>query len=157
MRGRLNYVILIFFLIIEIACNNNSSDNKRNYYKSSAINKIDKLLIDNMNNAYNIDDYAKALEYLKELINIDSTNGEYYYKIGYCESGLFNTEESIQAFQKAIDYNYRVVDATFSIGVNYTLVNDSMAKLYFEKCLIEDPSYQRAKIQLLVIEHHKKN
>ncbi len=70
---------------------------------------------------------------------------------------MFNTEESIQAFQKAIDYNYRVVDATFSIGVNYTLVNDSMAKLYFEKCLIEDPSYQRAKIQLLVIEHHKKN
>ncbi len=155
MKKVIGYLIFILFFITVLSCKNNS-DRTKSYYRSQDDSGIDKWLIDSMKNAYNSDDYPKALEYLERLVQIDSTNGEYYYKIGYCESGLLNSEKSTETYNKAIKYHYKIVDATFNIGTNYLSENDSLAQLYFEKCLTLDSNYQRAKVQLRVIEEHKK-
>jgi tetratricopeptide (TPR) repeat protein len=145
----------ILMSVFSCSSNNNNLNKEHTVSDRSGGMEIDSTL-NKMNLAYNQDDYKNALIYIHTLIKMDSTNGEYYYKKGYCESGLFNTNESIKAYQISIIHHYRVIDATFSIGVLYSLTNDSIAKSYFEKCLAIDPNYERAKIQLLVISQRNK-
>jgi tetratricopeptide (TPR) repeat protein len=150
------YIIILIFLIAEFSCNNVGNNAPRISYKTSDINENYELIKSKMDTAYNKNEYQEALYFLQQLIQFDSTNGEYYYKIGYCESGLLNSQKSTNAYNKAIKYNYRVVDATFNIGTNYLTVDDSLARIYFERCLAIDSNYESAKIQLMVIAQRNK-
>lgn len=150
-----NFLIIIVSIFV-FSCKNKNGNHSNEYTNSLEKKLPDNSLLNQMNIAYNMDDYYHSIKYLDTLIKNDSTNGEYFYKKGFCESGLRNTVESIEAYKMAIKYHYRVTDATFSVAVNYTLLNDSIAKLYFEKCLTIDSNYQPAKTQLKVIKEHKK-
>jgi hypothetical protein len=46
---------------------------------------------------------------------------------------------------KAASLNYRKASAYFNMGLNYSLVNDSMAILYYEKCYEADSTQIQAK------------
>lgn len=152
----MNRYIISILLIAQFSCNNTANDNSKISYKPLDTHKTYELLKSKMSTAYNKDDYPKALYFLQQLVQLDSTNGAYYYKIGYCESGLLNSQESTDAYNKAIKCHYRVVDATFNIGTNYLTMNDSLARIYFERCLAIDSNYESAKIQLMVIAQRNK-
>jgi tetratricopeptide (TPR) repeat protein len=147
----MNKYMVLVFLIAEFSCNNIGNNNPRISYKTSGTHENCELIKSKMNTAYKKDDYQKALYFLQQLVQFDSTNGEYYYKIGYCESGLLNTQKSTDAYNKAIKFNYRVVDATFNIGTNYLTVDDSLARIYFETCLAIDSNYESAKIHKKIL------
>jgi hypothetical protein len=55
---------------------------------------------------------------------------------------------------KDAELNYRKVDALFNIGANSLLKCDSLAEIYFKKCLEINPNYEPAKVQLNVIKEH---
>ncbi len=49
-------------------------------------------------------------------------------------------EKAIRCFQKAVELNYRVPDSYFNISIAYaSLLNDSLALVYINKCLSLNP------------------
>jgi Flp pilus assembly protein TadD len=94
--------------------------------------------------------YREAINYLDELIRLDSTNGEYYFKRGYCYSELSNDSHAFFNFEKAIEFKYSVANANMNIAL-IAMKNDrdSAALLYLEKAL-KAGSTENEKIQKLI-------
>ena len=139
----MKYLILS---VLFISCTNNKPKPKEisNYKELKT-----KMLV-----SYNEDNYQETLKYIHQLLQIDTTDGEVYFTKGYCESGLFNTTQSTKAYSKAVELNYRKVDAVFNIGTNALLNCDSLAVIYINQCLAMDPNYEPGKVQLDVIKQH---
>lgn len=93
---------------------------------------------------YDLNEYTQAIPYFDTLIRIDSLNGEYYFKRGYCEAKIFMFPESTSDYLEAADLGYRKATTYFNLGLNYSIIDDSIAIKYFERCLKEDPSYVKA-------------
>lgn len=89
---------------------------------------------------YRLKEYAQAIKYFDTLVRIDSLNGEYYFKRGYCEAKVFMFPESTRDYLQAVNLGYRKATAYFNLGLNYAIIDDSIAIEYFEKSLKEDPS-----------------
>src|SRR5690606_1760399 len=96
---------------------------------------------------YNGDNYEEAVKYFDTLITIDSLNGEYYFKRGYCEAMLFKYHESTIDYKKAIQFKYRESSAYFNLGLNYSSIDDSLAIHFFYKCLEVDPKHPNARVK----------
>lgn len=124
----MKYLIILGFLI---ACGTKS----KQYVPSK-----EKLLA-KANFFYEKEDYFKAKLYFDTLININPFDGEFYFKRGYSESLLLESESAIKDYKMAIAYNYRPKSANLNIGVIY--FNDSLfskAVPFFEKCLELEPN-----------------
>jgi tetratricopeptide (TPR) repeat protein len=90
---------------------------------------------------YQNESYFEATQAYTNLIKLDSTNGEYYYRRAYSLCQVERDRESLKDFQKAIDLNYDKFKCFHSIGLVHMLLNnDSMAIQYFEKCLLIKPN-----------------
>jgi tetratricopeptide (TPR) repeat protein len=99
---------------------------------------------------YNKGIYPEAINYFSELIRIDSTNGEYYIKRGYCNSKSSYLIRALSDYQKAIDLKYDVSSAYLNIAIIAILLEkDSIALIYLDKSLHAD-STKYQKIQYLV-------
>ena len=144
-----NQIKFLFLVLLLIACTNHKFKPKERQENSKYEELKSKMRI-----TYNDDKYAETLQYIDQLLQMDSTDGEVFFKKGYCESGLDNSEESIEAYSKAAQLNYKKVDALFNIGANLLLKCDSLAEIYFKQCLAINPNYEKAKIQLQVIKDH---
>jgi tetratricopeptide (TPR) repeat protein len=127
---------LITLLVIVTFCSCQFYNEKKEKFRAELIKA---------NAFYEKGDYKSALSFYNSLIKKDSLNGEIYYKRGYCKSQLFNPKTSENDYKKAIRFNYRVKDAYFSLGVNETFYNDSLALKYFNIVLAMDSTYEKAK------------
>lgn len=120
--------------------------------------------------AYDKNEYEKAIPLFDSLILNDSTKGELYYKRGYSyfikksttpmdsvinaikQKGYSSFKEAenapaIKDFLKAISLGYKK-KSYLNLGVIYTFINDSIALDYFTKSLHEDPNYEKAKHEI---------
>ncbi len=105
---------------------------------------------------YAKDQYEEAIESYNELLSIDSLNGEYYYKIGYCLAQLHKDSAAIKNYIRATELNFRKFDACRSIGLIYAigpLKNNSKAIEYLNKCLVINPEANDIKKLIREIKH----
>jgi tetratricopeptide (TPR) repeat protein len=92
-----------------------------------------------------------------KLINIDSTEGEFYYKRGNCKAYLFEYIGSTKDYMKAIELKYKIGDTYFNIACNYASIKeDSLALIYFTKAYELKPNDLNIKIQIELIKEHLK-
>lgn len=89
---------------------------------------------------YEKDEYEKAIPYFTRLIESDSTNGQYYFRRGYCFSGLLNKKKAIEDYKRALQYHFKEESSCLNIGLNYLFENDSLALIYLQKCLAINPN-----------------
>jgi tetratricopeptide (TPR) repeat protein len=125
-------------LIIGIGFGVMSCNNKAHNNAAWSANRI-PLLKEKGDSFYELKEYAQAIKYFDTLIRIDSLNGEYYFKRGYCEAKIFMFPESASDYLQAVNLGYRKATAYFNLGLNYAIIDDSIAIEYFEKSLKEDP------------------
>jgi tetratricopeptide (TPR) repeat protein len=135
-------------LVISIySCNSQDSQSKRKNIveaKDTSNYEIEKIA----NDFYEHDDYPNAIKYFNILIKRDSMNGKYYFRRGYCYSGLINKKKAIDDYNKAALYHFKETSAYFNIGLNYSFEDDSLALQYFEKCIKLDPSFADATVEI---------
>ena len=99
------YIIFNFKGVIYLSQNN---------FENAEINFLDSLkendkFIDPLNNLIQLysrkKDYGKLLFYAKKLIEIDSSNPSYNYKLGYALEQNNKIEESIEYYKNCINFN----------------------------------------------------
>jgi tetratricopeptide (TPR) repeat protein len=106
-------------------------------------------MVAHANKLYYADNYVDAVAEYSRLINIDSTNGEYYYKRGFSYAKLLFRKKAIQDFQNAIRFHFKSASACYNIGVNSSYDDDSFALYYFKKSLELDPSLTQARQDMI--------
>lgn len=104
-------------------------------------------------------DYGKALVIFDQLIEFDSTRGEFYFKRASCKFRLKEYKGSKMDFLESVKLNYRTKDSYYNIGCIYAIQNiDSEALRYFELASDLDSTDLGVKIQInLIKEKIRKN
>ncbi|MGB4654268.1 MAG: tetratricopeptide repeat protein [Bacteroidales bacterium] len=79
----------------------------------------------------------EAIEMYKEILQIDSTNSNAYYNVGYVYLTMLNDfDKSIEFFSKCIHYDNTNANAYYNRGYSYELLgNIEEAKVNYEKVL----------------------
>ena len=110
------YTLYIIILIVSFSCNGNPKEHRvKHDLKNSNLNAKEKDLEKIASELYANKEYAEAKTYYDELIAIDSTNGEYYFKRGFCKSmSLKDNKGAIADYLLAIKYNYRNKQSAYS-------------------------------------------
>lgn len=121
----------ITMLYVLLGCNNHRSNEIENSETTIKVEDDSATLILKAHLLYSNNKYQEAFEDYTKLLEIDSTNGKFYYCKTYCLVQLYRHSESIEFYQKAADLNYSKFDCYKSIGLTYTfaLKNDSLAFL----------------------------
>jgi tetratricopeptide (TPR) repeat protein len=88
---------------------------------------------------YEKDSYAKCRPFLDTLIQLDSTNGEYFYKRGVCFDRAHKYGKAQNDFLKSIALHYRPGEAYFTMGLEEMSGNDTTAIAYFQLALKANP------------------
>ncbi len=96
---------------------------------------------------FNSKKYLEAKKQLSLILAIDSTDGEVFYKRGFCNAKISKCIDSTKDFQNAIKYDYRIDDAYFNIGINYERqMVFTKAFYYYQKALEINPNHTKARI-----------
>lgn len=94
---------------------------------------------------YNLDNFKEAILLFDRILNMDTTNGEFYFKRAYCNAQIYNYKNSNIDYYKAIELNYRTDDAVFNLACNYAATQkDSLALQYFLKAYELNPDNKKA-------------
>lgn len=141
-------LICILIAIIIFSC----KEKKKYTAYDCPIENKESLLLKKAQFLYEKDEYQTAVIYFDSLISLDSTQGKYFYERAYSYTQLSNREKAIENFKKSIQYQFKVSDSYYNIGVNYFLDNDSLAIYYFKKCLSVDPNYTDAYEEISFLE-----
>lgn len=131
-------LISFFLFVIFLSCDSNRRET------TNSENTIEKIKLE-ADSFYYENNYSRAIILFNELIALDSTKGEYYFKRGFSYSMLLNAEQAIKDYSKAAELEYRKADAYKNIGINYSTINDSLAIYYLDKCLEIEPENAKAK------------
>lgn len=140
-------VIYIFLAILLTfaSCHNPKKDvTKASEITVNSLQAEEKLA----NLYYKADDYAKSIACFTTLIKKDPDNGSYYLKRGYCFTQLHDKKNAIEDFKQAIKYHTQVAICYFNLGLAYSYDNDSLALIYFDKCLAINPQDSDAETQI---------
>ncbi|MCH7403876.1 tetratricopeptide repeat protein [Belliella kenyensis] len=134
--------LLIILGVLVLECEvKNKEVKQRLENEQSEITISKEELIEKANSFYDKDDCIKSIKYLTKLIEIDSTNGDFFFKRGFCYAGIDSLNASTRDYIKAAELEHRVADAYYNIGLNYTMqFDDSMALKYFFKALEISPN-----------------
>ncbi|MFD2033695.1 tetratricopeptide repeat protein [Belliella marina] len=141
MNGRF---LLIILGVLVLGCEVKYKESKQSLESEpSEVAFSKEELIEKANSFYKEDDCLNSVKYLSKLIKIDSTNGEFIFKRGYCYARIDSLNASTLDYIKAAELEHRVADAYYNIGLNYTMqFDDSMALKYFFKALEINPKDQ---------------
>ncbi|MTI30500.1 tetratricopeptide repeat protein [Xanthovirga aplysinae] len=125
----------LFILVFVLGCADKKEGKKEgSFFNEKTYSK--KELIKRANSSYEKDNFKESIRYFTHLINIDSLNGEYYFKRGYSYSDIDSLEASIADYLIAIRMDYRAGSAYLNMGLNYTvLLDDSLALFCYYKSL----------------------
>ena len=146
--------ICLMFLLISTSCllcsclNNNDKAQVVVYdsIKSNSTKiESESYLSLKANLAYKSRGYFVASKLYSSLICKDSANGEFVFKKGVCCAKLGCKADAIKYYKKAVYLKYRVPDSYMNISIAYaSLLNDSLALVYINKCISLDPNNQKA-------------
>ena len=136
------YIILNFKGAIYLSQNN---------FESAEINFLNSLkendkFIDPLNNLFQLyfkkKDFKRLLLYAKKLIDIDSSNPSFNYKLGYALEQNNKIEESIKYYKNCVNFNGSdKLKALNNIGVLYSKLNkENIANQYYLDALKIDPN-----------------
>lgn len=137
MKLKITFILLVVWL--SSSCNNQDRSNKEESQKD--IKSLENLA----NDYYANDNYEEASKIFTELIALDSTKGEYYYKRGYSYGQLEQYNKEEKDYLKSIEYGYRVADAYNNLAYFYMAIHkDSLAVVYLKKYLELNPNDKTA-------------
>lgn len=143
MKSIFEYIIILFFLLA--ACKSSETKKVSSHQKEEDIES----LINLSDLYYQLDMHAEALNVFNKILALDSTQGDIFYRRGYCRAWLFDFDGSTQDYLKSIELNHRIEHAYFNIGTNYAAVfNDSVALKFFSKALELNPHNEKAKREI---------
>jgi len=128
-------IVLLLLMIGTSACNQ-----KRTVNASSKEQTLKEA-----NTLYYNRDFKSAIVLFDMLVDMDSLNGEPFYKRAYCKAQMFDYESAKKDYLKAVEFNYRIADAYLSLGILEGTYNDSLAVKYFDHVLRIDSSNRQAK------------
>ena len=159
---RLSFVPLALFITVFMQCNQRHEKNitKTELELNTPIAK-ENIIEDTLelrtkaDLLYGNKQYKEALDIYKHLVSIDSTNGHFYYRIGYSLMQFDDRQkEGVEFFLKAASLNYKKADAYYNLAVIYEVLFDDYPKaiIYYKKCLEFDPSNEEAKDMLIELE-----
>jgi tetratricopeptide (TPR) repeat protein len=138
-----------YIILFCIFCSCNQMDKKKITPNHSDLRIL--RLKDSADLYYHTHKFLLAIKYLDMLINIDSTNGEYYFRRGYCYDKFGDTSENkiaIENYLNAIKWKYHLASSYYNLGLCYVGIEDSIALKYFEESLQRDPNYINSIIQI---------
>src|SRR5204862_496915 len=94
----------MLFMLTFLCCNTSSKQKDLNSNEIHFTNPNHDL-VERATSFYKEKKYSEALLCFDSLINVDSTNGEYYFKRGFCKSMQSDNEVgAIEDFLKAIEF-----------------------------------------------------
>ncbi|KAH9487734.1 Lysine-specific demethylase 6A [Bulinus truncatus] len=93
-----------------------------------------------------------AIQHLKASVDIDSSNGQAWYLLGRCFSGVGRVHDAFDAYRQSIDKSEANADTWCSIGVLYQQQNQPMDALQAYICAVQlDKSHSAAWADLGVL------
>ena len=128
-------VVLLLLMIGTSACKQKKTVNAENREQ----------VLTEANTLYYNRDFKSAILLFDMLVEMDSLNGEPFYKRAYCKAQMFDYESAKKDYLKAVEFNYRIADAYLSLGILEGTYNDSLAVKYFDHVLRIDSSNRQAK------------
>lgn len=140
MNNRLIPFVLIFVLF-QCKQSSNTKDQLEPSNDTSSYPTTSELLSE-ANNLYVSYNYVEATKLYTQILMIDSTIAEAFYKRGYCRAQQNIDDLSIKDYLKSAEMNYRAADAYKNIGITVAIIylNDSIALHYFHKSYKLKPS-----------------
>lgn len=150
-RDVLFFCISITVVSIYCSCKENRKSKEEINQSKMVLDPTKKVTSDlkaTADSLYFANKYREAVSLYDELIKRDSLQGEYYYRRAFSNSNLLKKNMAIKDYLKAIDLNYKVDAAYFNAGINCSFDNDSLALLFFQKCLEANPNYPDAEIEI---------
>ncbi|MTI30502.1 tetratricopeptide repeat protein [Xanthovirga aplysinae] len=131
--------LYLIFLIFGLSCVN-QKEAKEEDERFNQSNNTKEELVKLAKSSYESDDFGEAINYFTQLINLDSSKGEYYYKRGFSFASIDSTESSIADYLIAAKLDYRPDDAYFNMGLNFRVIWDYPLAIYcFHRSLQLDP------------------
>lgn len=128
-------IIVLLFMINTIACKQKRTVNAENREQT----------LTEANTLYYNRDFKSAVLLFEMLLEKDSLNGELFFKRGYCKVQMDDFESAKKDYHKAVEFNYRIIDAYLNLGILECITNDSLAVGYFNNVLSIDSSNVKAK------------
>ncbi|XP_059163060.1 histone demethylase UTY-like isoform X2 [Physella acuta] len=93
-----------------------------------------------------------AIQHLKASVDIDASNGQAWYLLGRCFSGVGRVHDAFDAYRQSIDKSEANADTWCSIGVLYQQQNQPMDALQAYICAVQlDKSHSAAWADLGVL------
>lgn len=145
-------LIVSFSLTIFIGCGTTSKNEDKVIVPDSSMSRISSItdsssLVIQAALQYESDKFEEAIELYNKLIELDSTNGDFFYRKAYSLARLRRDSAAVENYLKSARLDFRRFDAYRSIGIIYAIgLNDkSKAIFYLEKCLEIDPDTEEIK------------
>ena len=133
---------LLLYMVLEClttSCIQNKNDAHaiKEYTSDTKTNKDTSLLKLNADLLYQGDNYEDAFIEYKRLIKLDSLNGQFHFRVGYCLAQLNRHSESVEYYLRSAELKFEEYDSYYSVGILfYTILGDDKKALYyFDRCL----------------------
>ncbi len=148
------WLIVTSLMVLTVQCRTGHKEQveeKQNLIESdsshSTLNTDSSMIKTMANILFQTNEYQKALEKYNRLIELDSLNGQFYFRKAYCLVQLNRHSESVKYYLKAADLGFERFESFRSLGITYSFVikNDKQAVIYFKKCLEIDPNSEEVK------------
>jgi tetratricopeptide (TPR) repeat protein len=155
---------IIILLSSSLSCSNkyhsgakNEKSNNTNSESSNFISKTEK----QADAAYKNKEYEKALEYYSLLLERDSLNGAYCFRLGFCLDCLHHTDNAIVFYKKALKLDPSISRSHFNLSLIYTSrLQDSLALFHVNEFLkikpLDPEAIQLKSLILKISENNKK-
>lgn len=89
---------------------------------------------------YKANDCSNCIELLNHILEIDSIDGESYFKRGFCHYSKGYLDESISDYLTAARLGYRESECYYNLGlIQMVIPNDSLGIVYLTKALELNP------------------
>lgn len=145
--------LIVGSLLALLKCSTTSKKEDTELRSDSSFTSRDSLISDSSSLVvqaallYANDKFEEALESYSKLVELDSTNGDFFYRKAYCLAQLNRDSAAVENYLKSANLDFRKFDAYRSIGLIYTVgLNDrSKAIEYFKKCLEINPNAEEIK------------
>ncbi|MCE2998033.1 MAG: tetratricopeptide repeat protein [Cyclobacteriaceae bacterium] len=149
-------LLTIILLFITLSCKNNRDSES---FENSNTNSPAKLLAHQADSLYKNKSFYSALVLYEKLIVIDSLNGEFNFRLGYCYVQNNEHSKATKYYHKTINLDYRKFESYRNLGLIYGFVlNDKKNAIdCFNKCLSINPDSKEIKDFLLVLKKNSVN